>query len=86
MGVCSNCGHTPEARCSKCLRSFSCGSMGVRCPEPDCNEGILDHSVDAEYATWLAAYYQEHGREPSKHLEDPHLDGYYQLRSEVHPE
>jgi hypothetical protein len=60
--------------------------MGGRCPDPECNEGILNHSVDAEYAEWLTESYKQfpEWRQAAKHLEDPRPDADYPLRSEVH--
>lgn len=58
--------------------------MGARCSEPDCNEGVIDHHVDVEYASWLGSHYEAHpqARREASHLEDPNPAADYPLKRE----
>jgi hypothetical protein len=39
--VCSGCGHTNGARCSRCSREMLCGRVSDPCPEPGCLERVI---------------------------------------------
>jgi hypothetical protein len=40
--ACGRCGHPLEAVCDVCGREFGCGSLSVLCPDPSCDERVLD--------------------------------------------